>query len=51
MHLRHYFETVPNYKPALLRRSRAYELYGHYERAQTDLETAMKTEPDEAVRA
>lgn len=43
-------EASPNFKAALMRRSRAYEQIGLYDRAASDLESALKVDPTDDVR-
>ena len=43
-------EASPNFKAALMRRSRAFEQIGLYDRAAADLESALKVDPSDDVR-
>ena len=43
-------ESTPGFKPALVRRAGAFERLGLYDRAVTDLESAVKVDGDESTR-
>lgn len=43
-------ESTPGFKPALVRRAGAFERLGLYDRAVTDLESALKVDADDSTR-